>query len=60
MENNNIEKKTSFRNWYIKRLLANESTREEILNYIASNPLNENSSKLEDINRVAERVEPKF
>ena len=50
MENNNIEKKTSFRNWYIKRLLANESTREEILNYIASNPLNENSSKLEDNN----------
>tara|TARA_B100001540_G_scaffold285098_1_gene277925 strand:- start:863 stop:1717 length:855 start_codon:yes stop_codon:yes gene_type:complete len=50
MENNNIEKKTSFRNWYIKRLLANESTREEILNYIASNPLNENSGKLEDNN----------
>ena len=50
MENNNIEKKTSFRNWFIKRLLANESTREEILNYIASNPLNENSGKLEDNN----------
>ncbi len=50
MENNNIEKKSSFRNWFIKRLLANESTREEILNYIASNPLNENSGKLEDNN----------
>tara|TARA_X000000368_G_scaffold409116_1_gene390621 strand:+ start:1270 stop:2124 length:855 start_codon:yes stop_codon:yes gene_type:complete len=50
MENNNIEKKSSFKNWFIKRLLANESTREEILNYIASNPLNENSGKLEDNN----------
>ena len=50
MENNNIEKKSSFRNWFIKRLLANETTREEILNYIASNPLNENSGKLEDNN----------
>ena len=36
----NTEKKSLFKNWLIKRLLSNETTREEALNYIASN--NEN------------------
>ena len=37
----NIEKKSLFKNWLIKRLLYSETTREEALNYIASN--NENT-----------------
>ena len=37
----NTEKKSLFKNWLIKRLLSNETTREEALNYIASN--NENT-----------------
>jgi len=36
----NKEKKSLFKNWLIKRLLSSETTREEALNYIASN--NEN------------------
>ena len=36
----NTEKKSLFKNWLIKRLLSSETTREEALNYIASN--NEN------------------
>ena len=37
----NTEKKSLFKNWLIKRLLSSETTREEALNYIASN--NENT-----------------
>ena len=37
----NKEKKSLFKNWLIKRLLSSETTREEALNYIASN--NENT-----------------
>jgi len=50
MENNQIEKKTSWKNWLIKRLLSNESTREEILNFIATNDENQNINELEDNN----------
>ncbi len=50
MENNSLHKKTSLKNWLIKFLLTKESTREEILSYIAANPINENPSSLEDNN----------
>ena len=50
MENNSLDKKTSLKNWLIKFLLTKESTREEILSYIAANPINENPSSLEDNN----------
>lgn len=50
MANNQIEKKTSWKNWLIKRLLSTESTREEILNFIATNDEDQNIDKLEDNN----------
>ena len=50
MQNNNLEKKLSWKNWLIKRLLSNESTREEVLNYIASNEEDSNLDDLEDNN----------
>ena len=33
---NNLHKKKSLKNWFIKKILSNESTREDILNYIAT------------------------
>jgi CBS domain containing-hemolysin-like protein len=50
MQNNNLEKKLSWKNWLIKRLLSSESTREEVLNYIASNEEDSNLDDLEDNN----------
>ena len=50
MENKNIEKKTTWKNWLIKKLLTNDSTKEEILNYIASNDYQDNKDVLEDNN----------
>jgi len=46
----NTEKKSLFKNWLIKRLLSNESTREEALNYIASNDENTNIEDTEENN----------
>ncbi len=46
----NTEKKSLFKNWLIKRLLSNESTREEALNYIASNDENTNIEDIEENN----------
>ena len=50
MENKQIEKKTSWKNWLIKRLLSSESTREEILNFIATNDEDQSIDELEDNN----------
>ena len=52
MENNNSEKKTSWKNWVIKKLLSSEATREEILNFIAKNNINnkEGINEFEDNN----------
>ena len=50
MDSNQIEKKTSWKNWLIKRLLSSESTREEILNFIATNDEDHNINELEDNN----------
>ncbi|MDC0037205.1 hemolysin family protein [Alphaproteobacteria bacterium] len=46
----NTEKKSLFKNWLIKRLLSNEATREEALNYIASNDENTNIEDSEENN----------
>ena len=46
----NTEKKSLFKNWLIKRLLSNETTREEALNYIASNDENTNVEDSEENN----------
>ena len=37
-------------NWLIKKLLTSDSTKEEVLNYIASNKDDDNVSELEDNN----------
>ena len=50
MEINQTEKKTSWKNWLIKRLLSSESTREEILNFIATNNEDQDINELEDNN----------
>ena len=46
----NSEKKSLFKNWLIKRLLSNESTREEALSYITSNEKNTNIEDTEENN----------
>ena len=46
----NTEKKSLFKNWLIKRLLSNETTREEALNYITSNEKNTNIEDAEENN----------
>ncbi len=42
MSDNKIDKSASWKNWIIKKLLSNQSTKEEILNYIASDSIEEN------------------
>tara|TARA_B100000242_G_C43023026_1_gene476192 strand:+ start:94 stop:942 length:849 start_codon:yes stop_codon:yes gene_type:complete len=52
MNKNNTDKPYSWKNWIIKKLLTNDSTKEDILNFIA----NENKeSDLKDINDNNER-----
>ena len=36
MQDNHTEKKTTWRNWLIKKLLVNETSKEDILNFIAN------------------------
>ena len=52
MENKISEKKTTWKNWLIKKLLTSESTKEDILNYIAGSDdqKNGNDNELEDNN----------
>ena len=50
MKNNNFNKKSSLKNWLIKKLLTSETTKEEVLNYIASDQNYENVNELEDNN----------
>ena len=42
MSENKIDKSASWKNWIIKKLLSSQSTKEEILNYIASDSIEEN------------------
>ena len=47
MTKNNFEKTNSWKNWIIKKLLTNNSTKEDILNFIANE---DNENNLEEIN----------
>ena len=48
MENKLLEKKTTWKNWLIKKLLTSESTKEEIFNYIAGSDNQRNEDELEE------------
>ena len=48
---NTLEKKLSWKNWLLKKLLSSEATREEVLNYIATNEDDPNLDELEDNNK---------
>ncbi len=48
---NNFDKSNSWKSWIIKKLLSNESTKEDILNFIA----NEDSNKIQDLNDISEK-----
>ena len=47
MNTNNADKSSSWKNWIIKKLLSNDSTKEDILNFIAND---EDNIDLEDVN----------
>ena len=47
MNTNNADKTSSWKNWIIKKLLSNDSTKEDILNFIAND---EDDKDLEDLN----------
>ena len=47
MNTNNADKTSSWKNWIIKKLLSNDSTKEDILNFIAND---EDDKNLEDLN----------
>ncbi len=47
MNTNNTDKTSSWKNWIIKKLLSNDSTKEDILNFIAND---EDNKDIEDIN----------
>ena len=47
MNTNNADKTSSWKNWIIKKLLSNDSTKEDILNFIAND---EDDNDLEDVN----------
>ncbi len=47
MKKNNNEKSYNWKNWIIKKLLSNDSTKEEILSFIAND---ENTNELKDLN----------
>ena len=47
MNTNNTDKTSSWKNWIIKKLLSNDSTKEDILNFIAND---DDDKNLEDIN----------
>jgi len=47
MNTNNSDKTSSWKNWIIKKLLSNDSTKEDILNFIAND---EDGKDLEDLN----------
>ncbi len=47
MNKNNTEKLTSWKNWIIKKLLSDDSNKEDILNFIANN---DNTNDIKDIN----------
>ena len=50
MNDMNVEKKTSWKNWLIKKLISSEASKEEILNFIAKDDENKATDELEDNN----------
>ena len=48
MNTNNADKSSSWKNWIIKKLLSNDSTKEDILNFIANDEDNKNIDDLND------------
>ena len=48
MQNSEIEKKISWRNWLIKKLLINEASKEDILNFIAKDENNKSDISKQD------------
>ncbi len=48
--NNNIDKSSSWKNWIIKKLLSDNSTKEDILNFIANEGNNNELSNLDENN----------
>ena len=50
MNKNNIDKTYSWKNWIIKKLLTNDSTKEDILNYIANESKESDSTDINDKN----------
>ncbi len=50
MTKNNFEKSNSWKNWIIKKLLTNNSTKEDILNFIANDGQNDEQNELDDNN----------
>ena len=53
MNKNNFDKSYSWKNWIIKKLLSNDSTKEDILNFIAND--DNNKDELKDINENNEK-----
>ena len=51
--NKNTEKSSNWKNWIIKKLLSNDSTKEEILNFIAND--SEQEKSLQDLNENDEK-----
>ena len=52
MKDTNIEKKTSWKNWLIKKLISSEASKEEVLNFIAKDEENKETDELEDNNEI--------
>ena len=52
MNNTNLEKKTSWKNWLIKKLISSEASKEEVLNFIAKDEENKETDELEDNNEI--------
>ena len=50
MNTNNADKTSSWKNWIIKKLLSNDSTKEDILNFIANDQDNKDLEALNDNN----------
>ena len=50
MNTSNADKSSSWKNWIIKKLLSNDSTKEDILNFIANDEDNNDIENLNDNN----------
>jgi len=53
MNDTNLEKKTSWKNWLIKKLISSEASKEEVLNFIAKDNENKKTDKLKENNEIS-------